>query len=90
MSTLVKINPVVYNNVHSLRRLYNEIESHVHSLLTLDIDIQDYGSMAVCKSTVSATFTTQLYNKANSRIFKFLKIFKFLRIFKFCQRKNYD
>ena len=71
MSTLVKINPVVYNDVHSLRRLYNEIESHVHSLLTLDIDVQHYGSMAVCKSTVWATVTTQLYNKANNKIFKF-------------------
>ena len=45
MSSLVKLAPVKTNDITSLRRLYDEIESHVRSLLTLGIDIKNYGSM---------------------------------------------
>ena len=45
MSALIKVNSVVSNDVHSLGRLYHEIESDVCSLLTLGIYIQKYGCM---------------------------------------------
>ena len=41
MNALAKINAVVSNNVHSLRKLRHEIGSDLSSLLNLSIDIKN-------------------------------------------------
>ena len=47
MKTFVQLNPVKMDDVEGLRRLYNQIETSVRNLKTLNVNTNSYGSLLV-------------------------------------------